>query len=158
MTWLKIDDDHDMLWVDDDAHAMHMIYATITLGCYRLIHSDNTNTPSSGVCPAASSSRYPYVVFRCAAHVLAGDGRGPRGVTHFPMLLDIGAAAAAVGLWKRRCRRRVKRWRGRRCASGGEADDVSARWVEELSWGPDKGGGKRDQPASLGSCRRTSLV
>jgi len=77
---------------------------------------------------------------------------------HFPMLLDIGAAATAIGLWKRRCRRRVKRWRGRRCASGGEADDVGARWVEELSWGPDKGGGKRDRPACLGSCRCTSLV
>ena len=34
MTWLKIDDDHDMLGVDDDAYAMHMINATITLGCY----------------------------------------------------------------------------------------------------------------------------
>jgi len=35
MTWLKIDDDQGMLWVDDDdAHAMHMINATITLGCY----------------------------------------------------------------------------------------------------------------------------
>ena len=36
MTWLKIDDDHDMLWVDDDAYAMHMINATITLGCYNM--------------------------------------------------------------------------------------------------------------------------
>ena len=36
MTWLKIEDDHDMLWVDDDAHAMHMINATITLGCYKI--------------------------------------------------------------------------------------------------------------------------
>ena len=37
MTCLKIDDDHDMLWVDDDAHAMHMIDATITLGCYNWV-------------------------------------------------------------------------------------------------------------------------
>ena len=34
MTWLKRYDDHDMFGVDDDAHAMHMIDATITLGCY----------------------------------------------------------------------------------------------------------------------------
>ena len=74
---------------------MHMIYATITLECYRLIHSDNTNTPSSGVCPAASSSRYPSVVFRCAAHVLAGDGRGPRGVTvGIRAVLSLAAAAS----------------------------------------------------------------
>ena len=42
------------------------------------------------------------------------------------MLLDIGAAAA-TGLWKRGYRRRVKPWRGRRRASGGEADGVAAR-------------------------------
>jgi len=36
MTWLKRDDDHDMFGVDDDAHAMHMIDATITLGCYKI--------------------------------------------------------------------------------------------------------------------------
>ena len=41
MTWLKIDDDHDMLWVDDNAYAMHMIYATITLGCYNSILSSD---------------------------------------------------------------------------------------------------------------------
>lgn len=43
------------------------------------------------------------------------------------LLLDSGAAAATL-LWKR-CRRRVKPWKGRKRAFCGEADDVAARCV-----------------------------